>query len=151
MAALPIGQIVLQLIVLLVKPTLLGFVTKIRQDQSSEDSISDVAMDGYPRNYTSHNVPLVVLSGLGRTSTSDGTEARYPLFQEKGVRISSESPSISGSGAEELSECFRDFDARDAAWNHWPSKGKMGTMSFTYRHVGRVGQDISYAVHVSDL
>ena len=101
--------------------------------------VSHVVMDGYPKHYTSLNVPLIVLSGLGTATANDGAEIRYPLFQEKGVRISSESPSVSGPEVDELSACFKDFDARDAAWNHRPSKGKMGTMSFTYRYVGRVG------------
>ena len=142
MAALLIGQIALQLITLLIKPFLLRFIRNLQHDQGLDGSLLDVAMDAYPQNYTSHNVPLVVLSGLG-TTKSDGAEARYPLFQEKGIRISSESPNVSGPEVKELSECFRDFDARDAAWNHRPSKGKMGSMSFTYRHVGRVGQNVS--------
>ena len=139
MEALLIGPILLQLSVLLLKLVYLGVSTRSQRDSTPKAQSSDVAMDGYPGHYISHNVPLIVLSGLGTASTSDGAEVRYPLFQEKGVRISSESPSISSREAEELSTCFRDFDARDAAWNRRPSKGKMGTMSFTYRHVGRVG------------
>ena len=138
-----IGQIALRVFILLCKAIFSKSTTRFRQDQSFEQPLSGVGMDGYPRNYTSHNIPLVVLSGLAKANASDGAEARYPLFQEKGIRIASEFPSILGPDAEELSECFREFDARDAAWNHRPSKGKMGTMSFTYRHVGRVGQNIS--------
>ena len=99
-------------------------------------------MDVYPLHYVSHNLPLIVLFGLGSTNFQprDATEEDYPVLQEKGIYISSDFPSVTGKTADELLECFRDFDAKDAAWNNRPGKGKMGTMGFTYRNVGRVGQ-----------
>lgn len=99
-------------------------------------------MDGYPAHYVSHNLPFVILFGLGSTDPKprDLIEDEYPLLQEKGIYISSDLPNVTGPAAEELQSCFHDFDAKDAAWNNRPGKGKMGTTGFTYRHVGRVGQ-----------
>ncbi|MCJ1382147.1 hypothetical protein MMC17_005259 [Xylographa soralifera] len=96
-------------------------------------------MDGYPAHYVSHNLPLVVLFGLGSTDPKprDSIEEQYPLLQEKGIYISSDLPSVSGLAGQELLDCFHDFDAKDAAWNNRPGKGKMGAMGFTYRSVGR--------------
>ena len=99
-------------------------------------------MDGYPPQYVEHNLPLIILTGLGRRD--DGVfqraEEAYPLLRDHGIYISSEVPNVPPDVAEELLGGFRDFDARDASWNGRPGKGKMGTMGFTYRAVGRVGQ-----------
>ena len=105
-------------------------------------------MDGYPAYYVAHNLPFVVLFGLRNPSTDTGgyhklesqIEKDYPLLQEKGIYISSDLPNVAGDTAEDLLATFHDFDAKDAAWNNRPGKGKMGTMGFTYRTVGRVGQ-----------
>ncbi|MCJ1394716.1 hypothetical protein MMC18_007596 [Xylographa bjoerkii] len=96
-------------------------------------------MDGYPAHYVSHNLPLVILFGLGSTDPKprDSIEEYYPLLQEKGIYISSDLPSVSGPAGQELLDSFHGFDAKDAAWNNRPGKGKMGAMGFTYRSVGR--------------
>lgn len=101
-------------------------------------------MDGYPAHYVAHNLPFVILFGLGSTEPKprDVIEAEYPLLQEKGIYISSDLPSVSGLAGQELLDCFHDFDAKDAAWNNRPGKGKMGAMGFTYRSVGRVSQSL---------
>lgn len=92
-------------------------------------------MDGYPFHYVYHSVPFVVLFGL----EPDKSEVDHPLLQENGIYISSDLPNVGGQAGRDLLESFHDFDARDAAWNNRPGKGKMGTMCFTYRSVGRVG------------
>ena len=99
-------------------------------------------MDGYPAHYVAHNLPFVILFGLGSTDPKprDPIENAFPLLHEKGIYISSDLPSVTGPAAQELLSCFHDFDAKDAAWNNRPGKGKMGTTGFTYRSVGRVGQ-----------
>lgn len=99
-------------------------------------------MDGYPHHYVAHNLPFVVLFGLESTEINpqDEVEKTYPLLREKGIYISSDLPNVAGPPAESILSCFRDVDARDAAWNNRPGKGKVGTMGFTYRTVGRVSQ-----------
>ena len=107
-------------------------------------------MEGYPNHYVEHNLPFVALFGLGPTDRPrfEKAEKAYPLLKERGIYISSELPNIAGPAAEELLGGFQEFDARHASWNGRPGKGKMGTMSFTYRAVGRVGQTHSLAIRV---
>ena len=99
-------------------------------------------MEGYPADYVGHNLPFVVLFGLGSIQSRPPLEAEkgYPSLLEKGIYISSELPNVTGQVADQLLSSFHEFDARDASWNNRPGKGKMGTMGFTYRTVGRVGQ-----------
>ena len=98
-------------------------------------------MEAYPASYIAHNVPLVVLFGLDPQSHDEikNTEQTFPLLEEKGIYIASDLPNLRGAVAEELLSGFRYFDARNASWNSRPGRGKMGTMGFTYRAVGRVG------------
>ena len=101
-----------------------------------------IGMEGYPADYVGHNLPFVILFGLGSTEVTQPLEAErdFPFLQEKGIYISSELPSVTGPVADQLLSSFHEFDARDASWNNRPGRGKMGTMGFTYRTVGRVGQ-----------
>ena len=62
------------------------------------------------------------------------------LIQANGIRVSSDLPDVTGKTAESLLDCFQDFDAQDAAWNNRPGQGKLGSMGFTYRCVGRVSR-----------
>ena len=98
-------------------------------------------MDAYPFHYVSHNLPFIILFGLGTedAATRDAFEEDYPLLKEKGIYISSDLPNVTGRTADELLNAFHELDARDAAWNNRPGTGKMGTMGFTFRSVGRVG------------
>ena len=99
-------------------------------------------MDGYPADYVGHNLPFVVLFGLGSTAPRPLSDAEkdFPYLTEKGIYISCDLPNVAGEVADQLLSSFHEFDARDASWNNRPGKGKMGTMGFTYRTVGRVGQ-----------
>ena len=99
-------------------------------------------MEGYPADYVGHNLPFVVLFGLGSTEARPllDAERSYPFLPEKGIYISCDLPNVTGPVADQLLASFHEFDARNASWNSRPGKGKMGTMGFTYRTVGRVGQ-----------
>ncbi|KAL4896375.1 Gryzun, putative trafficking through golgi-domain-containing protein [Aspergillus ambiguus] len=73
-------------------------------------------MDAYPEDYIAHNLPFVLISGLEPTSEDDPeVEALYPL-QEKGVKIYSDFPPLSGSIAEELRTALLEEDASLAPW-----------------------------------
>lgn len=97
-------------------------------------------MEGYPPHYVAHNLPLVALSGLGTPDPNafDEIERGYSILQDGGLRITSELPDVTGFKAEDLLNCFREFDADGAAWNNRPGQGKLGSIGFTYRIVGRV-------------
>ncbi|KAH6678509.1 Gryzun, putative trafficking through golgi-domain-containing protein [Halenospora varia] len=74
-------------------------------------------MDGYPPAFVAHNVPLVVISGLG--STHDQVRAH-----ENGIRISSELPLVKSEDAEALLKHFKTGDASDLAWNGREHSGR---------------------------
>ena len=93
-------------------------------------------MDAYPPDLIAHNLPFIFLSGLGSV---DLEQREYPLLKENGINISLGLSNVSGSVADELLGCFQEFDARDASWNGRPGQGKMGTIGFKFRRVGRVG------------
>lgn len=97
-------------------------------------------MDGYPIDYIGHNLPFVILYGIGSTESKPllRAEKDFPLL-EKGPYISSESPNVTGPVADQVLSSFHEFDARDASWNNKPGTEGMGRMGFAYRTVGRVG------------
>ncbi|PGH19133.1 hypothetical protein AJ80_04211 [Polytolypa hystricis UAMH7299] len=98
-------------------------------------------MDAYPPDYVGHNLPLVLLSGLGSdndgqdSSTLAGTE--YPLLLEHGVQIFSDIPPLTEPNAERLLNALLSEDASNAPWNARNDAGKAGTVGFRVKRVGR--------------
>ncbi|KAE8145906.1 Gryzun, putative trafficking through golgi-domain-containing protein [Aspergillus avenaceus] len=76
------------------------------------------AMDAYPEDYVVHNLPFILLSGLEPTSEDDFEPKRtdYPLFYERGVKIYSDFPPLSGATAEELRKILLEEDASRLPW-----------------------------------
>lgn len=98
-------------------------------------------MDAYPEDYVAHNLPLVVLSGLGPdtySSSEDGNEG--PSFEGSRVRIFSDFPNLIDSTAEELLQLLLDEDASGAPWNAQYNAGKAAGIGFRVKKAGRVGQ-----------
>lgn len=87
-------------------------------------------MDGYAPAYVAHNVPLLVVSGLGPGSEDDNK-------LEVGTRIASEVPTVESDDALALLRIFKDGDASDLAWNAREHSGKN---KFRLKTVGRVVQ-----------
>jgi hypothetical protein len=83
-------------------------------------------MDGYPPAYVSHNLPLLVVSGLG--------SAQEPASKD-GIRITSEIPSVETEDAETLLRHFKQSDASNLAWN---GREHTGRNKFRVKTVGRV-------------
>jgi hypothetical protein len=95
-------------------------------------------MDGYPRGYVEHNLPLLLLSGLGQNS-DDGVDDRYCYFpRERGLVIKSDLPAVTGTLAKDLLNEFLNADGRNDAWNGVSSKSKEGLTGFRIKPVGRV-------------
>lgn len=84
-------------------------------------------MDGYPPAYVAHNLPLLILSGLG--------SAQQETVSKDGIRISSEIPPVENEDAETLLRYFRGSDALDLAWN---GREHTGRNKFRVKSVGRV-------------
>ena len=97
-------------------------------------------MDAYPPEYVAHNLPLVVLSGLGDKSKLRNIQRTHRLLQGSGTPIDSEIPTVTGECAERLLQEFLKADASDAPWNSRPVKSRGNLTGFRVRAVGRVGQ-----------
>ncbi|KAJ5131742.1 hypothetical protein N7448_005900 [Penicillium atrosanguineum] len=74
-------------------------------------------MDAYPEDYVKHNLPLVLLSGF-ESDSEDGSNSsvEYPLLHERGHKIFSDFPLLSGAVAEELRRVLLEDDGSDLPW-----------------------------------
>lgn len=104
-------------------------------------------MDAYPEDYVNHNLPLVLLSGLEagpEAGPGDGPTPSdsYPLLAEKGPKIVSDFPSLSGAVAEDLRRVFLEQDGTQMPWRSGllSSNGKASSQNMRYRikSAGRV-------------
>jgi len=86
-------------------------------------------MDGYAPAYVAHNVPFLVISGLG-PSPQD-----RPKSQDGTILIASEIPPVGSEDAQVLLRHFKDSDAGDLAWN---AREYSGRNKFRVKTVGRV-------------
>ncbi|KAJ5489619.1 hypothetical protein N7539_004509 [Penicillium diatomitis] len=91
-------------------------------------------MDAYPQDYVAHNLPLVLLSGLQPDNEYDSkAPARYPLLEEKGTKIVSDFPPLSGAIAEELRRALLAEDGSHRPWKADSPAGAGATSSMRLR------------------
>lgn len=95
-------------------------------------------MEDFPKEYTEHNLPLVLLSGLGVDSGADGGNTQLPR-QESGTRIGMQSVECEGERARQLLHKLMQQDGRDHAWNAKALAGPTGTTKYAMKPIGRVG------------
>ena len=86
-------------------------------------------MDGYAPAYVAHNVPYLVISGLG------SAERSHADIKVAGVHITSDMPPVDSEIAEVLTRNFKDSDASSISWN---SRTSGGRKKFRVKIVGRV-------------
>ncbi|KAI9735233.1 MAG: hypothetical protein M1834_001823 [Cirrosporium novae-zelandiae] len=112
----------------------LGFENASSADFESTNSLS--TMDAYPPDYITHNLPLIVLSGLtpDRELTDDANAASYPLLYEKGARVTCELPPLEGRTADRIKQTFFEADASNASWN---SRNANGFIGYHMKTIGR--------------
>lgn len=96
-------------------------------------------MEAYPLPYVEHNLPFVVLSGLGSDTLINSTYEPHPLLKERGIEIDSAVPVVSGERAQQLRQEFLNADGKDAPWNSLP-RNRGEVKGFRVKAVGRVGQ-----------
>ncbi|TVY18166.1 Trafficking protein particle complex subunit 11 [Lachnellula arida] len=83
-------------------------------------------MDGYPPAYIAHNLPLLIVSGLGSVQETSASKS--------GTRITSEIPPVDTEDAERLLRHFKRSDASDLSWN---GREHTGRNKFRVKVVGR--------------
>ena len=99
-------------------------------------------MEAYPPAYVQHNLPFVVLSGLG---TSPELEPPPPVNHvlpgRAGTRTSSEIAPVTGERADQLLQEFLSAYGTNAPWNARGSTSSRRDLAhgFRIRAVGRVG------------
>lgn len=95
-------------------------------------------MDAYPPPYVEHNLPLVLLSGLG-----GHVESQHETLagrQEHGVKIHLESPTCLDEKTQLLRQEFEAYDGTASRWNVTSLPGPTGTLRYRMRNIGRVMQ-----------
>jgi hypothetical protein len=98
-------------------------------------------MEAYPPEYVQHNLPFIVLSGLGTTQELDAPPPVSNVLPGRAVTtITSETPPVTGKHAEALLQDFLSADGTNAPWNGRTHGRKDLAHSFRIRAVGRVGQ-----------
>lgn len=86
-------------------------------------------MDGYAPAYVAHNIPLLVVSGLGSPPKDEAN------LKVGGAHIISEIPLVDSDDAQALLRHFKDSDASNLAWN---GREHNGRSNFKVKVVGRV-------------
>ena len=86
-------------------------------------------MDGYAPAYVAHNVPLLVVSGLGPSPQNAAD------LEGDGFRITSEVPPVQTEDAQSLLRYFLNGSANGLAWTGREHTGKN---KFKIKTVGRV-------------
>ena len=98
----------------------------------------ETGFEGYPPDYVSHNLPLVVLSGLHSKSLEHGGSELAAKHGADSIEIASELPLVSGQRADQLLEEFHGFSGGDDAWTSKPVHSKSTLIGFKFKTVGRV-------------
>ena len=89
-------------------------------------------MDGYSPAYVAHNVPLLIVSGLGNPPKLQNDPADHEVL------ISSDAPPVQGSDvADALRKYCQDNDYQNLAWN---AREFNGRSAFKIKVVGRVSK-----------
>ena len=101
-------------------------------DVSDIEKLALPAMDELPTEYTEHDLPLLVLSGLGHDGDSD-------MQNVSGTRLAIQTPECEGERAINLRQQFLARDGRGSAWNTNCLPGPNGSLKYHMQSVGRVG------------
>lgn len=98
-------------------------------------------MDAYPPDYVAHNLPFIVLSGLGTRKELEQVPPVQNILSGRAVTsVSSELPVVIGDRANELLQEFLSADGTNSPWNGRTPTRRGLTHGFRIRSVGRVGQ-----------
>ncbi|KAM0722891.1 hypothetical protein Q7P37_001089 [Cladosporium fusiforme] len=93
-------------------------------------------MEDLPIDYTDHNLPLVLLSGLDNEYHT-GTAGNGTPRQESGTRLAIQSAACQGDRAGHLLQQFIKRDGSISAWNAGTLPGPVGSMKFHMQAIGR--------------
>lgn len=100
-------------------------------------------MDAYPEDYITHNLPLIVLHGLGQEPAQSPSDASTPLsiLEDDGPQLSSDLPSVDSEAASQLRDCFLEAAGSNDTRHGIPESRRAGSLAFRVKIVGRVGME----------
>jgi trafficking protein particle complex subunit 11 len=98
-------------------------------------------MEAFPEDYVAHNLPLILLSGIGpdEKAASDSSEHSRTLLQEGGFRVRTDVPPLTNRLADDLLGSFLGFDSRSDGFNNKSLSARGSPGVFKIKRVGRVG------------
>jgi len=96
-------------------------------------------MEDFPEEYTQHNLPLVLLSGLG---LGDDVQQDPSAKQSSGTKLLLNTPECEGERAHQLLDQFVKRDGTPSAWNAGTLPGPVGSIKYCMRPIGRVGMPV---------
>lgn len=92
-------------------------------------------MEELPAEYTEHNLPFVLLSGLvDENASSQDAITR----QDSGTRIFANSPICAKERAKAVLTQFLHWDGTQQPWNAVALPGPTGTLKYRLKAIGRV-------------
>ncbi|UPX10950.1 uncharacterized protein EKO05_0001582 [Ascochyta rabiei] len=95
-------------------------------------------MEAYPPAYVQHNLPFIVLSGLGSQHELEPPPSVHSVLPGRAAtRTNSEIPPVTGERADQLLQGFLSADGTNAPWNARNSTRKDLAHAFRIRSVGR--------------
>lgn len=99
-------------------------------------------MEAFPEDYVAHNLPLILLSGIGHDEEafSEASERSRNLLQEGGFRIRTDTPPLTDTAADNLLRTFVAFDSTSNGFNNKSVYARGSPGAFKIKRVGRVGQ-----------
>lgn len=89
-------------------------------------------MEDYPPEYTEHNLPLVLLSGLGHEESFSNRNGG------SGTKLAIQTPECEGERASHLLQQFLSRDGALSAWNSSTLPGPNGSIKYRMQPIGRV-------------
>lgn len=93
-------------------------------------------MEAYPPQYVEHNLPLVLLSGLGEHEATDQTSTQ-PRKQESGAKIAIDSRECRNEQSKQLLQEFQALDGSGCAWNGVALPGPPASIRYRMKTIGR--------------
>ncbi|KAF2486798.1 Gryzun, putative trafficking through golgi-domain-containing protein [Neohortaea acidophila] len=93
-------------------------------------------MEALPSDAVEHELPLVLLSGLGEPATKEATSPG-PLSRESGTRLQISCPECKAEVAQSLLQQFMLLDGSTEAWNASALPGPGGKLYYRMKAIGR--------------
>lgn len=109
-------------------------------------------MEAYPPAYVQHNLPFIVLSGLGSQAELEPPASVHNVLPGRAaVRTSCEIPPVTGERADQLLQDFLSADGTNAPWKARSSNRRDVAHDFRIRAVGRVGRRLVKRAESEDV